>query len=887
MNLLRTTALAAALTAAGLVAACDGQSDAEKVSNLLAEAQESRTSGELDTAVIKLKNALQIAPDNAEARRRLGEIHLTRGDAQSAAKEFGRAIEHGADSYTVQANRARALLASGDANAVLKDVPAEPASEALADPAGRDLYGVRAQALAASDEPDAAQALGQRVLSFGENREARMAMAQVAAQRGDTDAVLNHVDAALGENAEDARALMMKARALTQKGDVAQALEAADKARQAAPGVGTPDLATVELALKAGERDRAWGVLDEIDARYDQDPRVRYFKALRALSEERYADARDMAEAAVGAHPDFVRAAYLAGAANLQLGNNELARSHLQRFVADNPQSVQGRTLLAQALRNLGEETEAREVLAPIEGTEVTSAAAVSDGESAEALDDSTELQAPDAQPERIQQVLQDLRERNYAAALEKAEALESEMADSPTPLQLQAIVLWARGDHERAVQRMSMAAEVAPENIQTAVNLARMHRSREDADKALAALEAALAAHPDNAALKVEAARAYGLKGDDAKVRELLTSAVESDPESMEARIYLARAHLIDGDAAAAQKVAEAAPSDQADNAALLEIRGRAQYARGQREAALATFKRLTEVAGDRAEGYRWVGETLLALDRPVEAVGYLEEARERSSSPQAIELDLVRALIRAGETRRADELLSELSDKYPEQAEVAVLRGNYELSIDEDPQAAVSAFERALELEPSEQNALNLARLLRRTGETDAAAKRLAAWREQNGRTTGVDFVLAELRLAQGQIDAARALYSDLVNELPENASVRNNLAWTLTEAGELDDALEHAKKAVSLAPDSPPVRDTLGVVYLRRGEIDSALSELSKAAEAARDRADIQLHYVEALVTAGRTSDAREVLARVDTSRLQGELKTKAGELRSRLR
>ena len=886
----RAAALLAALTILTAATSCDSRSDTEKVEALLQAAAEKRSAGEFDAAVIKLKNALQIAPENSEARRRLGALQMRQGDFKAAAKEFRRAVEYGADDPAVRADLARALLATGQRQAVLDRIPAEPGAKALTDPSTRALYGLRARALAADGQSKDAEALAEQVIEAGGGRDARIVVAELAGRRGDSAAVLRHLDAALDAAPDDARALLMKARTLARIGQQARALETVEQARKAAPGVGLPDLATIEFALQAGQRARAWQLLDELGGRLADDPRVRYFTALRALSEERYADARDHAETALGNSPDFTKAAFIAGAANVQLGNHEIARTHLQRFVAANPESPRGRALLAQAWRGLGDEAKAQEVLRPLRAAQPQPAAAVTETnpetQDANGGGDATEFETPAGRRQQVQAVLQAMRDQRYDAALEKAQALEQDMPDSVVPLQLQGIVLWARGDRDAAVERMQAAAEVAPENANVALNLAKMHRARQETDAALAALRPALEAHPDNAQLKVEAARAHARKNNNERVRDLLQAAVDTDPEALEARVFLARFHLLNGRPGAALDVAEAAPQGQSANPALLEIAGRAQVTRGDREAALKTFQELAAVAPDRPEGHRWVGETLLVLNRPADAVPYLEKARAKSDSPKQTELLLARALLRAGEGERAGTLLDELAETYPQEAEVALLQGNHALTHANKPDAAVAAFERALELEPTQNRLMDMVELLRRLTRPEDAIARLRAWRKNEGTSPAVDFALAELELATGDTASASSLYRGLVEQAPDNPTVRNNLAWALAQQGDLDAALKHARKAVELAPDEPRIRDTLGVVQLKRGETAQAVEHLRRAATAAPQRADIQLNYADALISAGETATAGDVLGGLSANDLPPNLQGKLQDLRARL-
>ena len=78
------------LFALALLPACsDNTTDAE----YLEQARQSRAAGEFNAAVIQLKSALQLNPDNYEARYLLGSIYLEGGRLSDAEKEFQKAAE--------------------------------------------------------------------------------------------------------------------------------------------------------------------------------------------------------------------------------------------------------------------------------------------------------------------------------------------------------------------------------------------------------------------------------------------------------------------------------------------------------------------------------------------------------------------------------------------------------------------------------------------------------------------------------------------------------------------------------------------------------------------------------------------------------------------------
>ena len=124
-----------------------------------------------------------------------------------------------------------------------------------------------------------------------------------------------------------------------------------------------------------------------------------------------------------------------------------------------------------------------------------------------------------------------------------------------------------------------------------------------------------------------------------------------------------------------------------------------------------------------------------------------------------------------------------------------------------------------------------------------------------------------LAGIYDRQGRYDKAIGQYREVVSLQPENVLAVNNLAYALAiREHDLQAAIPLAERAKTLAPGNPAVLDTLGWIYYLSGDASRAAILLGDAARLAPDDAAIALHFVEALMGAGRVDDARAELARV---------------------
>ncbi|MBI1948361.1 MAG: tetratricopeptide repeat protein [Deltaproteobacteria bacterium] len=113
---------------------------------------------------------------------------------------------------------------------------------------------------------------------------------------------------------------------------------------------------------------------------------------------------------------------------------------------------------------------------------------------------------------------------------------------------------------------------------------------------------------------------------------------------------------------------------------------------------------------------------------------------------------------------------------------------------------------FERALEMNPSHEQALNL-------------------------------LGLALFRL--NHLDRARQIFADLVHNSPIEPSLRLNLAMVHLKTGKLDDAAAELEHVLELNPDHPRATSYMGLVLERKGDLDRAAAFYERAGN--KKRAD----------------------------------------------
>jgi len=124
VNKLALTAMVAVLST-GMVACKKQETSAE----LVAQAKQFEQKGDINAAMIQLKNALQANPDDGEARYMLASAYVENGDGAGAEKEIRRAISLKYPSDKTAPVLAKALLAQGQFQKLLDETAEEAKKE--------------------------------------------------------------------------------------------------------------------------------------------------------------------------------------------------------------------------------------------------------------------------------------------------------------------------------------------------------------------------------------------------------------------------------------------------------------------------------------------------------------------------------------------------------------------------------------------------------------------------------------------------------------------------------------------------------------------------------------------------------------------------------------
>jgi len=892
--------LALLVAAAALVVAGCG----EKPEAMVASAKSYLAKGEVNAAAIQLKNALQEAPKDAEARYLLGTTLLATGDPVSAEKELRRALEYGYSPDAAYPELARALLAQNATDKVI----AELADRRLGDPAAQaELMMILGDAYLRARKPDQARAAYDAALrAKPDSPKAQLGQAWVKVLDRDLDAALQITDKVLAGAPDFIDALVLRGDLLTSKGDIAGAVGAFEKVIAVRPNHVTAHASRVALLARERPLDRADAALADMKKIAPRDPRTFQAQASLALARGAPADAREPIAQILKVAPNHVPTLLLAGTVEYRLRSYVVAESHFRKVLAQAPQLAYARRMLTVTYLRSGQPQKALETFEPLlkqagddpqilalagevylsnnqleraeayfqksiaadpKGAAVRTRLgqvrlatgdvdrAIKDLESAASTDES-QIQAD------LTLVMSYLRKREFDKALAAVANLEKKQPDNPLTYNLKAAIYLGKRDAANARANLERALALKHDYAPALYNLARLDVAEKKPDQARRRYEAILAKDPKSeVALLGLADLLAATKAPRSEISATLEKAVAGNPDSVRARVVLINFHLQNADAKSALTAAQQAQARFPDNLQVLELLGLAQLAAGDTNQAIATFNKLGAAAPNSpAPLLRLAGAQLAAKDVPG-AIQSLRKALETNPDLVPVRQRLAGLYLQQGQPDAALAEAKTVQKRAPDQPVGYVMEGDVQAAQKKWP-AAESAYRKALEHGKATLIAVRLHGTLEAAGKRGEADAYARSWLKENPKDAGFHLYLADRALRTKDYAAAGQHYKAVLAEQPQNAVALNNLAWV---SGQLGDpkAIAYGEQALALAPESPAIQDTLGWLLVEKGDLARGVDLLRKAAARAPNAAEIRLHLARALIKSGDKGGARKEL------------------------
>lgn len=866
---------------------------------------------DLAGAIIQLKNALQIDNTMMPVQMLLGKALLQNGEVAAAEVALTEALRLGANRAEVAVPLGQAYLAQGKPNQVLE----KPALALDGLPPAVRLQVLLLRAAASTDMGDdrgtlraieAARAIDPNAPAL---LLAEIPMRIRAKQFAEARAAAERAVAALPESVD---AWYQKGSIAQASGDLQSALAAYERALKLDATHIDVRVARAGLYVDMGRVADATRDIEELKTVAPKDPRAAYLRALAAERDNKPELARAaLKEVTTLIDPvpiDFIlyRPQLLLLNALAHFGLNEpekakhyfevlhrvqsntpasklLAQFHLSEgrmdraidvlevYLKANPTDAHALSLLSSALMAKGQHAKAAVLMQQALQTKDTpgnrAALGLSLAGSGNARDAIPQLEAAYKKDPRQTQaaaalVAIHLRGGQTAKAESLAEGLVKQQPSNPGFFNLLGIVKQRARNPVAAQKAFEQSVKLDNNFIPPRINLARLAAAAKDYATATANLAAVLKIDEKNSEAMYEMAILSDRQGKAAETQRWLEKASDmSGITDIRWDLALSDYHLRNGRAAPALAAAKRAISKAPDDLAGLLGLARAQLANRDTKGAKESLISATRMAEFKPALQVQIAGLQVAADNFPGAAYSLEKALSGQPDYLPAMAMMAELELKQAAPAKAEQRARAIIDKYPKRAIGHSVLGNVAMHRGQTA-AAVDAYRRAHQIEPSTETLLRLSLTLARQNDAKAAQQLMEQWVKKYPNDTFAQEALADAYANDGNLVAARAAYEKLLKIAPDSGSALNNLANVLLRLKD-PTAAKVAEQAVAKAPNNPNAIDTLGWVLFQAGQTDRGLQLLRDARLRQPANPEIRYHLAVALSKAGRKTEAREEL------------------------
>lgn len=877
---------------------------AESSDDYLKEAKEYAKKGDINAAIIQLKNALQKDPKNAKARFFLGENYLTKGDGASAEKELLRAERLGMTRQEIVVPLARAMLQQGQADKTLKDIKVESDFPAETQ---ADLYVLHANAyMMLKKNNDAATSFEKAIKLVPNSLNALAGQTRLALVNQDVKRAKKLADNLIKAHSESDTAWALHGETSRLVGDMESARKSFDQAIALQPYNLAALLGSARVKLALGDKEGAEKRIVAAQRISPNHPTANYLMATLRYTNKDVAGAEESLQKVFKVAPNHLPSKQLMGAIDFSKGRYEQADQALSQVVEVFPANVAAAKLLAATRLKLKQPEEAIKALKKVLLTAPDDAqllalagtAYMQNNQTVEGMDylEKAVAAAPDTAGIRTQlalgrlasgktsqaveeletavdlgqNVLQadvllimvHLREKAFDKALKQIQIFAKKIPKSPLPYNLMGAAYVGLEKMDKARESFQLSLTKEPKFLPAIMNLARLDESEGKTEKARQRYKDILKQRDNHLGALLSLARLADKEGKEDEAIRLLEKAWESNEGALQPGIALVRYYNQKQQSLRAVSIARDLNTKYPKNPLAVNALGLSQAASKDHHAAKSTFETLVKLLPKSPQPHFALGRVNAQLGDTKAAKESLEKSLSLDKRLLPAQLFLAQLEIKDKQPKAALAIAKTIQKQRPSepagyrlQGDVLMFQGKYS--------EAVAPYEKAYEKSQVAVLAIAIYQA-RKKAKHKKPYVSLETWLKTHADDYAVRSILASAYQEHGMMDKAAEEYRKVVKNRPKDVAALNNLAWSSHMLGRAD-ALDYAERAYKLASDNPAVADTYGWLLVETGKTSRGLELLQKAVVKAPHIAEIRYHLGVGLHKAGRKSEAKSELKR----------------------
>ncbi len=444
---------------------------------------------------------------------------------------------------------------------------------------------------------------------------------------------------------------------------------------------------------------------------------------------------------------------------------------------------------------------------------------------------------------------------------LEDAKRVTSSMleqdANNLSALSLHASIVGSLGDLKQARQLFEKILEINPDFRSARLNLIKVDLNEGKEQQARNSMVELLKKQPDDNILLYEQVKLEEATGNIELASRLIEKLFQKSPKDVTITLHLIKLYAMTGRALEATEIGSKLHHKNPKDTRIMEYLGKAYIEADDEKSARLMFKRMSrEVGSDATQLFRIALLQVSANDLE-QARWTLQKSIDSQPNFYTAIATLTELQIQTGRLESADELITRLKNLAPDNPTSSLLKGNLAAKKGNN-NAALKAYSLAHKRMDSAKTVILLFKTLLTVGETQKAIKLLSSWTQSHPEREDFKMMLADIHYQTGNIKKAVKYYEKLVAEERATGLAYSRLALVYAKTRK-DTSLTYAKKAYALSPDNVIVSDTYGWLLTLNGQPKEGLSLLRDAVSRNSTSPEIHYHLAVALEKLEQTKKA----------------------------
>lgn len=884
------------------LAGCSKQTAEELINEAQMKFDANQTSG----AMIELKNAIQLEPNNPKARFLLGKSYVERGAAVLAEKELSLALELGYERNDVLPLLASAYNLQFKNQEIIKLVME---SRSLESTVKTSLLLYQALAYFQLDKPaNAKQSINQANEISTESVYSKLGNAYLAFSNKQLKESLAKTDEILKLQPDLTEAILLKGQLATLSKNYPLAVESFEKYQKLLPDMLLGRTFLANAYIKNKQFDEAEIYIDQLLKSNKNQPFMNQLKGLVRYNAKDFENAKLYTEIAIQNGLSTTPSRIIAGISSFQLKNYEQAYRHFSAIQDDFPQEHPIFKLIAIIDLELGYNLDAAAKLSEIKDMSqddilllsTVSTQLVRDGNIQEAkklLEIANTVVFTD--PVRIAEkgmMRLSLDDIEGITDLEKALTLNSDLSVANSAL---ARAYIENGLFQKALELSETWIKSKPDEVSGYVLAAVANAKLNFIVDSETMFDKALSIDKGNPAANIYFANKAVEKNQTVQAIKYLGEIIALHPNYKPALIKYFVLNADNDDANIGIKPIEAAFNNNTDDLNYQILYAQALFTDKRYSKAVDILENVNINENMPEEYWLVLSNAYYFLNNIEQSLEITKDWVEKQPRNRIAHIRLITLYELDNNNQMALESAKKASTYFKDDSQISMLVTNFYIGTNDiesaekswnllplemrkgivgqgllgqiklengQPEIALPLLTSFYQLIPNNRNTTFLAKALIADQKNTEAFSFLREHQLQNGESSLVSLQIAELAIADSDFPLAIMEYKKLLAKEPNNQRALNNLAFLLVGEKNYPEALEYAERAYKLSPNNPSILDTFGLTLLKKGSVTEAVKYFEKAYVIKPKSINIALHYAEALIKLNRKREASIVLARV---------------------